>query len=425
MPRASLLTRPVRGASEGSAQTCFWALVYLLQEISIPMSGAGNQSIRTLAPFLLSANPARLLLSAVAAIVVIALHNFSVHSNLLISLTVLLMPFALISAERIRLDIALFACIVIRVLFVACMVQALLPALANILFAPFIDGYLTFGQLFSRATGLSMEPSFAAEMLFAAAMVHFFFAPRWWSSTTLLAIGALLLIRAASSTQQALMFALIYLFLRGANLVVGAPAHRLRANLALGLLAALFALCGMLFGYSLFTYGTLDLSFIRDSMDRYNSWRTLSNYAAYLNAQAISFFPHASNAGWGNAISGTLRAHGLTGDEWVTQPFSAIGVAWLDLGIVGAALWVVLVFAAAVRRLRPYALDTIQLAILYTLLTNAIFLAPKWQSSSFLAIGLIAAAIDTRHRAPHGLIPRRRRPQPDRGPALALPTPRR
>jgi hypothetical protein len=92
-----------------------------------------------------------------------------------------------------------------------------------------------------------------------------------------------------------------------------------------------------------------------------------------------------------------LRAHGLAGDGWITQPFSAIGVAFLDLGAIGAALWVVLLFAAALRRLRPYALDTVQLSILYTLLVNTIFLAPKWQLSGFLAIGLIAAATESRH----------------------------
>jgi hypothetical protein len=397
MLRERLLTRPRRGAREGSAPTWFWTAMYLLQEISIPMSGTATHSVRTLAPFLLAANPARLLLSAVAVVVVFALQGFSAHSNLLISLTVLLMPFALLSVERIRLDIELFARLVIKVLFVACVVQALLPGLSNILFEPFIDGYLSFDKLFARATGLSMEPSFAAEMLFAAALVHLFFAPRVWSATTVLVLGALLLIRAGTAVQQALLFALIYLFLKCVSLAAGVPAHRTRANLALALLSTLFALCAILFGYSLVTYGTLDLSFIRDSMDRFNSWRTLSNYAAWLDAQAISFFPHESNAGWGNAISGALRTYGLTGDEWVTQPFSPIGVALLDLGVGGSALWVLLVFAAAVRRLRPYALDTRQAAIVYTLLANSIFLAPKWQLSGFLAIGLIAAAIESRH----------------------------
>jgi hypothetical protein len=396
LPGAALSAGPVRRARDGSAQTYFWAVVYLLQEISFPMAGTAQHSVRTVAPFLLTANPARLLLSAVFAIVAVVFHNFSVHSNVLISLTVLLMPFALLSVERIHLDIELFARIVIRVICVACMVQALLPGLSNILFAPFIDGFLTFEHPFSRATGLSMEPSFAAEALFAIAMVHFFFAPRFWSWTTLLVIGALLLIRAGTTAQQAVMFALVYIFLAFVNLVAGTPAHRTRANLALALLASLFALCAMLFGYSVVTYGTLDLSFIRDSMDRFNSWRTLSNYAAYLNAQAISFFPYDTNAGWGDAISSTLRTQGLTGAEWVTQPFSAIGVAFLDLGVVGAALWIVLVFAAAVRRMRPYALDTVQVAIIYTLLTNAIFIAPKWQLSGFLAVGLIAAAINTK-----------------------------
>lgn len=392
-----------RSARGAGMRTRFWAALYLLQELSMPMSGTATHSIRTLAPFLLWSNPARVLLAAAAAIGVLALHGFSAHSNLLISLTVLLMPFALLSTERIGLDIELFARAVIRVLFAACLLQALAPGLSNTLFAPFIDGFLHFGAPFSRATGLSMEPSFAAEMLFAAAMIHFFFARRLWSPTTLLVLGALLLVRAGTSAQQALLFALVYLFLRCVNLAAGTPAWRNRAHPVLGLAAVLFALGAMLSGYSLFTYGTLDLSFIPDSVERFNSWRTLSNYASGIDAPAFAFFPHEANTGWGQAIGAALGSRGLAGEGWVTQPFSAIGVAFLDLGAGGGALWVALVFAQAARRLRPYALDTVQVAIVYTLLANAVFFAPKWQLSGFLAIGLIATAIGARqgrHRPP-------------------------
>jgi hypothetical protein len=409
MPGWRSLTQPRPGfgrrdghatrALKGNRQTYLWAVLYLLQEISIPMADTATHSVRTLAPFLLPAKPAHLLLIAMFAIVVIALHDFSVNSNLLISLTVLLVPFALISIDRLRLDVNLFTATIVRVLFGACVVQALLPGISNILFAPFIDDFLTFTEPFSRATGLSMEPSFAAETLFAIAMVHFFFARRFWSWTTVLITGALLLIRAGSFLQQTALFASVYFFLRFANFIGGTPAYRTRSNIALGLLSCVIALCGIVFGYSFFTYATLDLSFIRDSMDRFGSWRTLSNYAAYVSAPAISFFPHDTNDGWASAISGALRAEGLTGNEWVTQPFSAVGVALLDLGIVGAVLWVVLVFATAIRRMRRYALDTAQSTIVYTLLTNAIFFAPKWQLSGFLAIGLIATAMETSHAA--------------------------
>lgn len=376
--------------------TRFWAALYLLQELSLPMSGTAGNAIRTLAPFLLWSRPACLLLVAAAATGVLALHGFGVHINLLISLTVLLTPFALLSTERIGLDIALFTRTVIRVLCAACLLQALFPGLSTRLFAPFIDGFLSFGAPFSRATGLSMEPSFAAEMLFAAAMIHFFFARRLCSPTTLLALGALLLIRAGTSVQQALLFALVYLFLHCLNLARGTRARCNRLHPVPGLAAVLCALGAMLFGYSLFTYGTLDLSFIPDSVDRFNSWRTLSNFASGVDAPAIAFFPHDANSSWGQAIGAALQARGLAGEGWITQPFSAIGVAFLDLGAIGGALWVVLVFAAATRRLRRYALDTIQAAIIYTLLANAVFFAPKWQLSGFLAIGLIAAAIDAR-----------------------------
>lgn len=409
MERAQPLPDPAQGAAAAAAsdatpnarqparaRTWFWTALYLLQELSIPMSGTATHSLRTLAPFLLWSNPARLLPAAAAATAVLALHGFSAHTNLLISLIVLLMPFALLSTERIRLDTELFARAAIRAIFAACLVQALLPGLSNTLFAPFIDGYLTFGAPFARATGLSMEPSFAAEMLFAAAMIHFFFAARLWSATTLLLLGALLLIRAGTSLQQALLFGLVYLFLRCLNLASGRPAWRNRADAALGLAAVLFALAAMLFGYSLLTYGTLDLSFIPDSVQRFHSWRTLSNYAAFVDAPAFAFFPHDSNAGWGQSLAAGLRARSLPGEGWVTQPFSAIGVAFLDLGTAGGALWVVLLFAQAARRLRRYALDTVQVAIVYTLLANALFLAPKWQLSGLLAVGLIATAIDAR-----------------------------
>jgi hypothetical protein len=395
-------------AQAPGSRTWPWAALFLLQELALP----GVGSLRTLAPFLLASAPGCLLLSAVAAVIVIALHGFNVHVHLLVSLTVLLTPFALISTNRIALNIEQFARTVIGVLFGACLAQALLPGLSNVLFAPFLNGYLSFGQLFERATGLSMEPSFAAEMLFAAAMVHFFFAPRFWSPATLMLLGALLLVRASTSVQQALLFALVYGFLGCARLATATAAHRNRANLALGLLAGLFALCAILFGYSLVTYGRLDLSFMTDSMDRFHSWRTVSNYAAYLSAQPIAFFPYDTDAGWDRAISGTLHLYRISGDDWVTQPFSAIGVALLDLGLAGAALWIALVYAAAVRRLRPYALDTAQAAIVYTLLANAIFLAPKWQSSGFLAIGLIAATIDSRNANRSG-----RAARPDPGPA--------
>jgi hypothetical protein len=383
----------IRALQPSKTGTYLWCALFLLQELAYPPSNGG---IRTLAPFLLMAAPGCLLLSAVAAIVVIAFHDFNVHLHLLTSLMVLLMPFALLSTNRIALDVELFARTVIGVLCAACLVQALFPGLSNMLFTPIVNHYLHF-QSFGRATGLSMEPSFAAEMLFAVAAIHYFFAPRLWSRTTVMVIATLLMIRAGTIVQQALLFALVYLFLRCVRFVTGAPAQRHRANLLLALLAGVMALCAMLFGYSLFTYGRLDLSFIPDSIDRFNSWRTISNYAAYLSAQPISLFPYASDDGWGRAIADTLRLHRITGDQWVTQPFSAIGVAFLDLGLGGAALWVALVYAAAVRRLRPYALDTLQAAILYTLLANGIFLAPKWQSSGFLAIGLIAATIDRRN----------------------------
>ncbi|MET0983562.1 MAG: hypothetical protein ABWY02_15760 [Telluria sp.] len=388
---ATGVARAARGAG---LRTRFWAALYLLQELSMPMSGTATHSIRTLAPFLLWSRPACLLLSAAAAIGVLAVHGLSAHTNLLISLTVLLMPIALLGTAGIGLDIALFARTVIRVLFAACVLQALFPGLSNQLFAPFIDGFLRFDAPFSRATGLSMEPSFAAEMLFAAAAIHFFFTPRLWSPTTLLILGALLLIRAGTSIQQALLFALVYLFLRCARALAGTPAWRNRVHPALGLAATLFALGAMLSGYSLLVHGTVDLSFIPDSAERFNSWRTLSNYAAWVDAPAIAFFPHDANSGWGNAIGAALRSRSLPGEGWVTQPFSAIGVAFLDLGAVGGVLWAVLVFAVAARRLRPYALDTVQAAIVYTLLANGLFFAPKWQLSGFLAVGLIAAAID-------------------------------
>jgi hypothetical protein len=83
----------------------------------------------------------------------------------------------------------------------------------------------------------------------------------------------------------------------------------------------------------------------------------------------------------------------------VTQPFSPIGVAFLDLGVVGGTLWVVLLFLQAARRLRPYKLSIRQAAIVYTLLANALFFAPKWQLSGVLAVGLIAAALDARRRS--------------------------
>jgi hypothetical protein len=397
---------PVHGAAAPvravRARSWFWAALYLLQEISLPMAGTATHSIRTLAPFLLWSNPARLMLAALAALAgigVFALHGLGVHANLLISLMVLLMPFALLSTERIRFDVELFARAVIRVLFAACLVQALFPGLSNTLFAPFVDGFLRFEGRFARATGLSMEPSFAAEMLFAAAMIHFFFAPRLRSRTTLLVLGALLLIRAGTSAQQALLFALVWLFLRCVGLAAGSAAWCRRVRPALGLAAALFALAAMLFGYSLFTYGRLDLSFIQDSIDRFGSWRTLSNYAAGIDAPALAFFPHATAAGWGDAIADALDARGLAGAGWVTQPFSPIGVAFLDLGVVGGTLWVVLLFLQAARRLRPYKLSIRQAAIVYTLLANALFFAPKWQLSGVLAVGLIAAALDARRRS--------------------------
>lgn len=379
-------------------RSCFWAALYLLQEISVPMAGTATHSIRTLAPFLLWSKPARLLLAAVAVIGVLALHGLNVHANLLISLTVLLMPFALLSTERIRFDAELFARAVIRVLFAACLVQALFPGLSNTLFAPFIDGFLRFDGRFARATGLSMEPSFAAEMLFAAAMIHFFFAPRLWSRTTLLVLGALLLIRAGTSAQQALLFALVWLFLRGVSLGAGSSAWCRRVRPVPGLAAVLFALGAMLFGYSLLTHGRLDLSFIPDSIDRFGSWRTLSNYAACIDAPALAFFPHQTGAGWGDAIAAALHARGLAGSGWVVQPFSAIGVAFLDLGAIGGALWVALLFVQAARRLRHHRLDSRQAAIVYTLLANALVFAPKWQLSGLLAVGLIGAALDARRR---------------------------
>lgn len=390
--------QPFASLSQGAARarTWFWTALYLLQELSIPMSGTATHSLRTLAPFLLWSDPARLLWAAAAAVGVLALHGFSVHANLLISLSVLLTPFALLSTARIRLEPELFARAAIRAIFIACLVQALLPGLSNRLFAPFIDGYLSFGAPFARATGLSMEPSFAAEMLFAAAMIHFFFAARLWSATTLLVLGALLLIRAGTSLQQALLFALVYSILRCLNLASGRPAWRNRTHPVTGLAAVLCALAAMVFAYSLLTYGTVDLSFIADSAQRFHSWRTVSNYAALADAPPLTFFPHADQGGWGESIAAGLRAHGLPGEGWVTQPFSAIGVACLDLGTAGAALWVALLFAQAAARLRRYALDTVQAAVVYTLLANALFLAPKWQLSGLLAVGLIATAVDAR-----------------------------
>ncbi|MBK4736707.1 hypothetical protein [Noviherbaspirillum pedocola] len=389
-------TKAILSRARGRARTYLWTAAFLLQEISIPSAGTADHSIRTLAPFLACASPLKLMAGLGFALAVLALHGFSMNANLLISLIVLCMPFLLLDTQRMRIDIDEFCGCAARLIFAACVIQSLLPGLSNRIFAPFLDGFMTYERMFARASAFSMEPSFAAEMLFALAMVHVFFARRLVCGTSACILGAMLLIRASTFFQQACVFAAIYAFLGMRRLIAGSGSRFDGTGPATGMLAALFAVAIILGGYSFLVYGTLDLSFIRDSLEKYGSWRTLSNYAAFLQAAPLSFFPYHSAAGWADAISYGLQLHGLDGSGWIVQPFSAIGVAMLDLGIIGALLWIALLFHAAHRRFARYALRTSQVTIVYTLLANAIFLAPKWQLSGFLAVGLIASTLDTR-----------------------------
>lgn len=389
------LNRSANAELSSRVRTYLWAVIYVLQEISLPNLGTGDNSIRTLAPFGIFANRLILATASLAVVVIFSMHGFNMQANLLISVVTLLMPFILLSAERTRIAPLEFSSVAIAMIFSACAIQALFPGPANTLFSPFLDGYMTYDGIFSRATAFSMEPSFAAEALFAVAMIYLFFARTILTRTVFFLLGAVLLIRAATTLQQVFIVAAIYIWLKLLNLVLGKPDHANSTSFAQFASASLFAVCLMLFGYSYVIYGEWNLSFISDSLEKYGSWRALSNYAAAAGSDLIAFFPHHATSGWANAISEGLHSAGLEGDGWIVQPFGMIGVAVLDLGLLGTIAWIALLFHLVHKRINHYSLYTYQISIIYALLLNTIVFAPKWQLSGFLAIGLIAAGLKT------------------------------
>ena len=368
------------------------SLSILFQETSVPILGP----LRSLLSIALFFNTFYFLVISL----IIALFGFflEVYSlNFYISLISLVTPFILMGGNYKNLDLTLLIGTLITVSFITVLIQLFLPSLSNNLFIPFTEASYLYDGITTRATILSREPSFAAEMIFPVFLLLVYFYKdvklnQVWLVMIMLIVFS---VRASTFIQQAYIFITSYSFF-----MIFKNFNRVGYfyNVLIYLFYILFMVFFFVLGYQLLIGIENDSNFLNDSLDVYGSWRTISNISSLYSAEIISFFSSLDFSGWEDKILDG-GSHAYTGSQsisWIVQPFSLFAVYLLDFGLLGFLIIFLAIFFVIYKKTKFNFQTNLQKSILFSLLTNSLFFSPKWQLLGFLMIGLIVSNL--KHR---------------------------